>query len=96
MRMGYVPDQFGHVGQLAAAVRGLRVRGRGPWRGVGADVDRTLFRWQAPDGTELLTLYLIHGYGNASHLPLEPESLAARLRALVSAQKPHAAVPSCC
>ena len=94
MRLGYVPDQFGHVGQLPQLFAGFGLEGAVLWRGVGADVDRTLFRWQAPDGTELLTVYLIHGYGNAAHLPLDPEPLAARLRALIAAQKPHAAVPS--
>ena len=94
MRLGYVPDQFGHVGQLPQLFAGFGLEGAILWRGVGSDVDRTLFRWQAPDGTERLTVYLVHGYGNASHLPLEPEALAARLRAVVAAQKPHAAVPS--
>jgi alpha-mannosidase len=94
LRMGYVPDQFGHVGQLPQLFAGFGLEGAALWRGVGADVDRTLFRWQAPDGTEQLTVYLIHGYGNAAHLPLEGEALAAKLRALIAAQKPHAAVPS--
>ncbi|MGI9590760.1 MAG: alpha-mannosidase, partial [Myxococcota bacterium] len=94
MRLGYVPDQFGHVGQLPQLFAGFGLEGAALWRGVGAEVDRTLFRWQASDGTELLTVYLIHGYGNAAHLPLDPEPLAARLRALIAAQKPHAAVPS--
>ena len=39
------------------------------WRGVPAGIDESLFWWEAPDGTRLFTVYLMHGYGNAVHLP---------------------------
>lgn len=79
MQVGYVPDQFGHVGQLPQILAGFGFPAAVLWRGVGADVDRTLFHWEAPDGTRLVTVYLLHGYGNAVNLPTEPEALAARL-----------------
>jgi alpha-mannosidase len=79
MRVGYVPDQFGQVGQLPQLFAGFGCEAAVLWRGVPAAVDESLFWWEAPDGTRLLGVYLMHGYGNAVHLPLEPEALARRL-----------------
>ena len=31
-------------------------------RGVPAAIDRGAFRWRSPDGAEVLTEYLMHGY----------------------------------
>ena len=81
MRVGYVPDQFGHVGQLPQIFAGFGLPAAVLWRGVGADVDRTLFTWEAPDGTRLLAVYLMHGYGNAVNLPTDRAALHARLDA---------------
>ncbi len=80
MPVGYVPDQFGHVGQLPQIFAGFGFEAAALWRGVGRDVERTLFQWEAPDGTRLFTVYLPFGYGNAVHLPRDPDALSARLR----------------
>jgi alpha-mannosidase len=80
MRIGYVPDQFGHVGQMPQIFARFGLSAAVLWRGVGNDVDRTLFEWEGPDGTRLPTVYLIHSYGNAVNLPTEPAALAARIR----------------
>ncbi len=79
MRIGYVPDQFGHVGQLPQLFASFGFPAAVLWRGVGADVDRTLFSWEGPDGTRIPVVYLMHGYGNAVNLPTEPAALAARI-----------------
>lgn len=79
MRIGYAPDLFGHVGQLPQLFAGFGFDAAVVWRGVGANVDETLFDWEAPDGTRLLTIYLRHGYGNGVHLPLAPDALRKRL-----------------
>jgi len=81
MRVGYVPDQFGHVGQLPQLLAGFGCDAAVLWRGVPARIDESLFWWEAPDGTRVFAVYLMHGYGNAVHLPLDPDALAGRLRA---------------
>jgi hypothetical protein len=93
MPVGYVPDQFGHIGQLPQLFAGFGFASAVLWRGVGADVERNLFRWQAPDGSELQSVWLMHGYGNGMHLPDAPQALAERLIRELRAQQPHSPVP---
>jgi alpha-mannosidase len=94
MPVGYVPDQFGHVGQLPQIFAGFGFEGGALWRGVGADVDRTTFWWEAPDGTRLFTVYLPFGYGNGVHLPEEPGALAERLGFELSRLESLSDIPS--
>ena len=89
MPIGYVPDQFGHVGQLPQLFAGFGFEAAVLWRGVGADVDRLLFAWEAPDGTRLPTVYLLQGYGNGVQLPTDPDALAGRLRAQAATLARH-------
>ena len=97
MRVGYVPDQFGHVGQLPQLLAGFGCEGAMLWRGVPAEIDESLFWWEAPDGTRLFTVYLMHGYGNAVHLPLAPDALAAAAARRGRAPAPRArAFRACC
>ncbi len=92
MQVGYVPDQFGHVGQLPQIFAGFGLSVAVLWRGVGADIESTLFRWSAPDGSELLTAWLPHGYGNGMQLPEHPPALAARLAGELRAQAKYSPV----
>jgi alpha-mannosidase len=94
MRLGYVPDQFGHVGQLPQVLAGFGFEAAVLWRGVGAQVETTTFLWEAPDGTRLFTVYLPHGYGNAVHLPLAPEALAERLAETIRGLERFSRIPS--
>ena len=94
MRLGYVPDQFGHIGQLPQIFKGFGLEAALLWRGVGADVRQTLFRWEASDGSELLTVFLARGYSNAAYLPTEPELLAERLREEIEWLGKRSSVPT--
>jgi len=93
-RLGYVPDQFGHVGQLPQIFAGFGFDAAVLWRGVGADVAETVFRWQAPDGTSLLTGYLPNGYFNGQLLPGSGELLAQRLAREIERLAPFAKIPT--
>lgn len=59
---GYLPDQFGHIGQMPQLLRRAGIDRAVVLRGVPAAIDRGTFRWRAPDGSEVLAEYLMHGY----------------------------------
>lgn len=92
MPVGYVPDTFGHIAQLPQILRGFELENAIFWRGVSPDVARNAFRWAAPDGTDVLALWLHdqYGYSNAAVLPLDPEALTARLARIAESMRPKA------
>jgi alpha-mannosidase len=67
MRVGYLPDMFGHVAQMPQILRGQGSRPRRlARRAVGVDFHR--FVWESPDGSSVVAEYLPGGYGNAAHV----------------------------
>ena len=90
LQLGYLPDQFGHIAQMPQVLKGFGIDGAVVWRGVGADVDRSEFLWEAPDGSRLFAVYLPRaGYSNGRSLPEEPAALRARLLALLEEYAPY-------
>ena len=77
MRVGYLPDMFGHVAQMPQILRRAGLADAVVWRGVPAAVDRHRFRWESPDGSWVRAEYLPSGYGNAAFLFAVPERLDA-------------------
>ena len=51
MRVGYLPDMFGHVAQMPQILRRAGIDRAVVWRGVPAVVDRNTFAWESPDGS---------------------------------------------
>jgi alpha-mannosidase len=82
LRVGYLPDQFGHVGQMPQILAHEGIDRAVVWRGVPNEIDRTQFWWEAPDGSRVLTEYLAFGYslGWDIEQQQDPEELAASLR----------------
>jgi hypothetical protein len=80
--IGYLPDQFGHVGQMPQILRRAGIERAVLWRGVPSSVDRTCFRWEAPDGSWVLVEYLAFGYflGGDLYRFDDPERLADALK----------------
>jgi len=92
MRVGYLPDTFGHIGQMPQILRGAGIDSAAVWRGM--DDQPCEFWWQAPDGSRVLTAYIRGGYGNASTLVNKNFELSARItQGLVEALRPYAASP---
>jgi hypothetical protein len=60
---GYLPDQFGHIGQMPQILRNAGFDKAVVWRGVPSAIDKTAFWWEAPDGSRVLAEYLVFGYG---------------------------------
>lgn len=92
MPVGYVPDTFGHIAQLPQILRGFGLDNVVFWRGVGPEIEHSVFRWAAPDGSEVLAIWLYDdfGYSNAAILPLEPGALATRAAQIAERMRPLA------
>jgi alpha-mannosidase len=82
MRVGYLPDMFGHVAQMPQILRLAGIDQAVVWRGVPAAIDSHAFEWQAPDGSSVRTEYLPHGYGNGATLLDVPGRISHRLEAV--------------
>lgn len=92
MRVGYVPDCFGHIAQLPQILRGFGIDNAVFWRGVGEEAHKSEFYWAAPDGTQVLVIHLADtvGYSNASLMPLNPEEFVTRVEILTAPLLPKA------
>ncbi len=82
LMVGYLPDQFGHVGQMPQILANEGIDRAVVWRGVPKEIDRTQFWWEAPDGSRVLAEYLAFGYSLGWDIEQQqgPEELAASLR----------------
>jgi mannosylglycerate hydrolase len=66
MSVGYLPDTFGHIGQMPQILQGFRIDSACMWRGIS---DQPLeLDWRSPDGSSVLLSYLRESYGNAANL----------------------------
>jgi mannosylglycerate hydrolase len=92
MRVGYVPDCFGHIAQLPQILRGFGIDNAVFWRGVGAEVKKSEFYWAASDGTQILVVYLADtlGYSNARDMPLNAEEFVIRTKFMIAPLLPRA------
>jgi alpha-mannosidase len=72
MRVGYLPDMFGHCAQMPQILRAAGLDVCVVWRGVPSVVDGHRFLWEGIDGSTVLAEYLPDGYGNAAHVFKEP------------------------
>jgi mannosylglycerate hydrolase len=85
MRVGYLPDSFGHAAQMPQIYRQFGFRHAAVWRGVPLAIDRVAFTWEAPDGSRILTAYMGNSYSQGVDLPTEPGALAARIASALQA-----------
>jgi hypothetical protein len=88
MRVGYLPDSFGHAAQMPQIYRQFGMRHAVVMRGVPRAIDRVAFEWAAPDGSTVLAAYLAGGYGQGVDLPTTGEALARRIRTILKAVEP--------
>jgi len=71
LKVGYVPDPFGHIAQLPQLLQQMGLDTFLFMRGMPEqEFDRlgTLFEWKAPDGSRVTASYMMDGYFNASAL----------------------------
>src|SRR6266513_2455228 len=53
MRVGYLPDQFGHIGQMPQILRSFGIDKAVVWPGVPSGIDDAHFEWSSPDGSSV-------------------------------------------
>jgi len=93
LEIGYMPDQFGHIGQMPQVLRLGGIERAVVWRGVPRGVDRDAFWWESPDGSRVLTEYMAFGYFNAEIEGRsfdridDPEELAGAMETAVERQR---------
>jgi alpha-mannosidase len=92
LRLGYMPDQFGHIGQMPQLLRMAGLERAMVWRGVPTSIERSSFRWRSLDGSEVVTEYMPYGYSlGASFLQTGDEpTLATAVAASVDALRSFA------
>src|SRR3954462_2799880 len=77
MPVGYLPDLFGHVGQMPQIWRQFGLDNTILWRGFGGR--NAEYWWQAPDGSRVLMMHLPpEGYCNAPRLVFDPDAVMTR------------------
>ncbi|MFP4510546.1 MAG: alpha-mannosidase [Spirochaetaceae bacterium] len=70
MRLGWIPDTFGHIAQLPQILNEFGIRAAALTRGIGDQLPepRTEFLWRSPNGSEVLVLHQMQGYFSAGLL----------------------------
>ena len=66
MPVGYLPDTFGHIGQMPQILQGFDIHNTCFWRGLEDQPCELI--WKSPDGSTVLLSYLRDSYGNAARL----------------------------
>ena len=91
MPIGYIPDPFGHPGQVPQILKGFGIETAALWRGL-SDQPAELW-WQSPDGSKVLLAYLRDSYSNGANLPVPNYDLfAQRIAVAGNSLAAHSAV----
>ena len=93
LELGYLPDQFGHIGQMPQILRSAGIERAVVWRGVPRAIEKDVFLWESPDGSRVQAEYLAFGYfnGQAYDRLHDPHDLARALEDTVERQRPFLA-----
>lgn len=75
MNIGYIPDPFGHPGQVPQILKGFGLEAAALWRGM-SDQPPELW-WESPDGSRIFLAYLRDSYSNGANLPVSNNELFA-------------------
>jgi mannosylglycerate hydrolase len=86
MPVGYLPDLFGHVGQMPQIWRQFGLDNTILWRGFGGrDAE---YWWEGADGSRLLMMHLPpEGYCNATRVVLDADAMVSRAQAKIDFEK---------
>ncbi|HEU5316632.1 MAG TPA: glycoside hydrolase family 38 C-terminal domain-containing protein [Chloroflexota bacterium] len=94
MRLGYLPDLFGHISQMPQLLADAGFDTAVLWRGLSGEREglKSELFWEAPDGSRVLCVHLPEqsGYSNANNLSLAPDAALERVRTLREERGAHA------
>lgn len=92
MKVGYIPDPFGHISQMPQILKGFGIDSCLFWRGLNDEGKKlpTEFYWQAPDGSRVFTVHLRTTYCNAHSLPEKADEALNRIKKLIRVLAPVA------
>ena len=95
LKIGYLPDTFGHTAQLPQILQGFGLDNFVFHRGLGPEFEDlgSYFIWKAPDGSRVITIFLYRGYCNLIRLPKEPNEALEYIKALYETWKERIAAP---
>lgn len=80
MKSGYLPDAFGHCGQMPQILNGFGIKTAAVMRGVPVNkLNSTEFIWEGINGDKVLTTAFVTGYSNGMFLPSSEDGIAKRL-----------------
>lgn len=90
MKSGWLLDNFGQISQTAQIHKLAGLNGLFVWRGVAMDPENVTheFNWEAPDGSKLLSVYLLNSYRNVMRLAEYSDLMKARMDGEVEKLKP--------
>ena len=77
MKVGYMPDQFGHIAQMPQILRGFDIDTAMIYRGFGGERGQELseYWWVSPDGTRVLMHHLPKDGYSAGYFGTEDEQI---------------------
>lgn len=92
MHSGWLLDNFGQISQTAQIHVKSGLTGLFVWRGVAMDPNNveSEFLWESPDGTSILSVYLLNSYRNVMRLAEYQSIMESRMRNEVEKLKPFA------
>lgn len=96
MKVGYLPDQFGHISQMPQVLRKAGLDNAVFSRGVLLSPDeKSEFLWQSPDGSQVLAILQTGFYNSAENIPEDPAELNAYISHLSGYMGEKSHVPEC-
>jgi alpha-mannosidase len=85
MKVGYIPDSFGHIAMMPAILKGFDIDTALVYRGFGGEPGQKTseYRWKAPDGTTGLMIHLYsNGYSGGYFHQETDEEIVGRFKGL--------------
>ncbi len=89
MRVGYLPDMFGHIAQMPQILCQAGMSDAVVWRGVPSAISKSAFWWVSPDGSQVRAEYLLTGYSEGNSIGSDAKQL---LRRITAYEEAHAGV----